>query len=591
MLLLFAFAFISGLVTILAPCIWPILPIVLSASSSGGRLKPLGVTLGICISFAAFLLTISYLVKVFNIDANVFRLVAVVVIGFLGLTLVIPELSKITEGFVSKLTSSIGVRPEGNGVFGGFITGLSLGIVWAPCAGPILATIATLAATGKVSLELVLVTFFYIIGVGIPLLVLGYGGQKLVQESRVLSSYTGRIQQVFGVIMILTAIAIYTNFDKVLQVKLLDLIPQYSSALNNFESNPTIKSQLDLLKGNTQNAVQKPGLLTVTDMGGLPNLGRAPEFTGITKWLNPEQTLTMKDLKGKVVLVDFWTYTCINCIRTLPHVTGWYDKYGPGGPFAPQNKDSGFVVVGVHTPEFEFEKDTQNVLNAISQYKIHYPVAQDNNYATWNAYSNQYWPAEYLIDAKGNIRHTHFGEGEYDQTEKDIQSLLKEANKSVSPGTLNIPDQTPGGQMSPETYIGSSRDQYIYPDGQVQDGTKTFSLANNIPVNRFSLGGQWMIDKEEGISGQGAVLDYNFLANKVFLVIHPPEGQVAKVKVMLDGKEIDQTNAGDDVKDGVVTVDTPRLYNLINLQGKKGTHLLHLEFQTPGIQVFAFTFG
>ncbi|MBI3485440.1 cytochrome c biogenesis protein DipZ [Candidatus Daviesbacteria bacterium] len=583
MILLLLFAFISGLVTILAPCIWPLLPIILSSTTTGGHKKPLGITLGIMLSFGILTLTISYIVKIVPFDPNILRYFAVFVISLLGLTLVVPKLSAILESYVSRLSGSItfGNQNQSSGFGSGFITGLSLGVVWAPCAGPILATIATLAATQAVNLNVALVTIFYIIGVGIPLFIFATLGSFVFTKSHFLSKYTGRIQQIFGVIMILTAIAIATNYDKVLQAKLLDLFPEYSTALTSFESSQVVSSQLNSLKGKTQNTFQNPKALNIENMAGLPNLGPAPDFAGITKWLNPEKPLSIKDLKGKVVLVDFWTYTCINCIRTLPYVTGWYDKY----------KDQGFVVIGVHTPEFEFEKDTTNVLNAISQYKIHYPVAQDNNYSTWNAYSNRYWPAEYLIDANGNVRHTHFGEGEYDQTEKYIQSLLKEANKQVNESILNIPDQTPGGEMSPESYIGSARNQYIYPDGSVSNGTQNFTLANNLPVNHFSLGGQWTITDEYGTSGQSSVLDYNFLANKVFLVIHPPANQVAKVKVMLDGKDLDQLNAGDDVKDGLVIIDTPRLYNLINLQGKKGTYLLHLEFQTPGTQVFAFTFG
>lgn len=179
----------------------------------------------------------------------------------------------------------------------------------------------------------------------------------------------------------------------------------------------------------------------------LPYLGSAPDFVDITHWLNTDKPLTMKDLRGKVVLVDFWTYTCINCIRTLPHVTAWYDKY--------HNK--GFTVIGVHTPEFEFEKNTGNVQDAIKRYNIHYPVAQDNNYSTWNNYNNQYWPAEYLIDANGNIRHTHFGEGEYNQTEQYIQDLLDEAGKTVTASVTQLPDQTPQGLISPETYVGTGR--------------------------------------------------------------------------------------------------------------------------------------
>ncbi len=241
--------------------------------------------------------------------------------------------------------------------------------------------------------------------------------------------------------MLLTALTIYTNYDQYLQLKILDKFPILNVANNAFGSNQDLQKQLNVLKG------QK-------------NMETAPDFVGVTKWLNTDKPLSSKDLKGKVVLVDFWTYTCINCIRTLPHVTAWYDKY----------KDQGLVVVGVHTPEFEFEKETDNVLSAIKKYNIHYPVAQDNNYATWNNYSNQYWPAEYLIDVNGQVRRTHFGEGEYEQTEQAIQELLKEAGKKVSASLVNMPDQTPNSQLSPETYVGSKRMQFYYSKGNLDSG-------------------------------------------------------------------------------------------------------------------------
>jgi len=415
-ILLLGFAFLSGLVTILAPCIWPLLPIILSASiGSSGHKKPLGISLGIILSFAVFTLVISSLVRFFHFDPNILRLVAVIVIAFLGITMIIPRLSEITEVLVSKFAGIFGQSSQkGSGFKSGFITGLSLGIVWSPCAGPILAAIAALAATGKVTGDVVLITVAYVIGVGIPLFIFAYGGQAVFTKTRFISPHLGTIQKIFGVIMLLTALAIYTNYDKYIQTQLLNAFPQFSSTLNSFENNSAIKNQLDVLKGQSST--------TAPSTNDLFNANTpAPDLVGITKWLNTSASLSastdkpllIKDLKGKVVLVDFWTYTCINCIRTLPHVTSWYDKY----------KDKGFVVIGVHTPEFEFEKDTNNVLAAIKQYSIHYPVAQDNNYATWNNYSNQYWPAEYLVDANGNIRRVHFGEGEYDKTEQAIQAF------------------------------------------------------------------------------------------------------------------------------------------------------------------------
>lgn len=576
MALLLIFAFVSGLVTIFAPCIWPLLPIILSTTTTGGHKKPLGVTIGIMLSFGLLTLTISYIVKFIPFDPNALRFIAVLIIGFLGITLLIPKFSGILESYVSRLSGKLKINSNNSsGFLGGLITGLALGIVWTPCAGPILATIATLAATQSVNLSVILVTTTYILGVGIPLFIFATAGRLLFKKSKALTKYTGRVQQIFGVVLIIAALLIATNYDKILQARLLDLFPSYSNFITQLESNSAVKKQLDVLKGkeSVENVLEENKLLNADYY--------APDFIGISKWLNPEKALSIKDLKGKVVLVDFWTYTCINCIRTLPFVTSWYDKY----------HDKGFVVVGVHTPEFEFEKNTDNVLGAINQYKINYPVAQDNSYVTWNNYNNQYWPAEYLIDANGKVRRTHFGEGEYDEMEKAIQTLLKEKGEKISTDLENTKDETPHGSQSPETYIGSNRMQYYYPDGSLPPQEKTFTLSENPVENSFSLGGKWNIMGEYSVTEENSVLVYNFQAEKVFLVMRPGKNTKALVKISIDGKSVDSTNSGTDVKDGVVIVDKDRLYNLVDLHGKNETHILKLEFISPGTEVFAFTFG
>lgn len=580
MILLLFFAFLAGLVTILAPCIWPVLPIVLSSSIAGGRghQRPLGITLGVMVSFTIFTLSISYLVHLFHLDANVFRIIAVVIIGFLGLTMVVPMLATQFEVLVSRLSNVFGQNNQtkpSKGFLPGFITGLSLGVVWSPCAGPILATIATLAATGQVTLFVVLVTIAYVVGVGVPLFAFAYGGQQFITRARGINKYTEKIQRVFGVIMILAAVAIYTNYDQTLQLQLLNRFPALGTAVNGFENSSLVTNQLNLLKGK-QSAQS-------VDTSSLFNASTpAPDFVGIDKWLNTDKPLHIADLKGKVVLVDFWTYTCINCIRTLPHVTSWYDKY---------HRD-GFVVIGVHTPEFQFEHETSNVQNAIKQYSIHYPVAQDNEYATWNNYANEYWPAEYLIDTNGVIRRTHFGEGEYDEMEEAIRTLLKDSGKKVDGAVDTMPDQTPTTQISPETYLGSKRMQYYFPLETLDNGTQTFSLANVLPKNSFSYGGEWTIGDEYAIAGNNATLNYNFVADKVFIILRPGSAkQTPTVNVSLDGKPIKASISGSDVKNGIITVDSDRLYNVVDLHGKTEAHILKLEFKQPGIEAFTFTFG
>ena len=565
MLILLLFAFISGLVTILAPCIWPLLPIILSSTTTGGKSKPLGITLGIITSFAFFTLTISYIVKIIPLDPDILRLFAVLIIGFLGVTLVVPKLTQIVEGLVSRFSGKFAglTQTKDQGFRGGMITGLALGIVWSPCAGPILATIATLAATQSVNLGIVLVTVFYVIGVGIPLFAFATTGSRFFTRSKLFSPYTLAIQKVFGVIMVLTSVAIYTNYDKVIQVRLLDAFPSYSNFIFDLESNETVKEQLNILKGKKEMPKESPmnkNIIMVTPSNTLPNLGAAPEFVGIAKWLNSDP-LTMKGLKGKVVLIDFWTYTCINCIRTLPYVTSWYEKY----------KDQGLVVVGVHTPEFEFEKKTENVLGAIKQYKINYPVAQDNDYRTWRAYDNHYWPAKYLIDAEGIIRYTHFGEGKYEETEKNIQSLLKEAGSQVKNNIVETEDQSPGIRLTPERYLGTGRRAF----------------------GAFSLFGYWEEEQEYIQSVNNSVLEMDFYAKKVHLVI-TPKTAADKIKVLLDGKAVDEANEGSDVQNGYVQFksESPNdLYDLIDSDKGSGNYKIRLELESEGTKIFAFTFG
>jgi thiol-disulfide isomerase/thioredoxin len=308
-------------------------------------------------------------------------------------------------------------------------------------------------------------------------------------------------------------------------------------------------------------------------------MGRDPDFVGITHWLNSEP-LTLVYLKGKVVLVDFWTYSCINCLRTLPFVNGWYEKY----------KDEGLVVVGVHTPEFEFEKKTDNVQNALNTYQIRYPVAQDNSYLTWNNFNNSYWPAKYLIDKDGHLRMTHFGEGSYSETEKAIQSLLAETGQTVTTDVLNLPDSTPTTHLTRETYLGLNRMEQLASKERAVRGEQTYTFPSSVPTDTFALQGKWTITGEYSESSIDSSLLINFTADKVFLVITPSDKNDL-ITVSLDGKPVDGLSAGKDVLNGKVLLDTPRLYELINLKGKAGNHLLRLDFGTKGTQIFAFTFG
>lgn len=580
--ILLIFAFISGLITILAPCIWPILPIIFSSTATFGRAKSLGIALGVAFSFAFFTLTLSYLVSLFKFDPDILRTLAVVILTILGLSLIFSKFSGLMEVLFGKLTGFIKVKPgaKDSGFLSGLITGFSLGIVWSPCAGPILSTIATLASTRAVNFGIVLVTLSYVSGVFIVLLLFSLGGNAIFARSRFLNKYLGTIQKVFGVVIILTAISIFTNFDRTLQVKLLDAIPAYSSFLYKIESIKPVDQALDNLNkdGKKPDNSGKP-FNQISDMGSkLPVFRKAPEFAGIFHWLNIDKPLTMKELRGKVVLIDFWTYTCINCIRTLPYVTGWHEKY----------KDKNFTVIGVHSPEFEFEKKTANVEMAIKQYKITYPVAQDNDFLTWKAYSNRYWPAKYLIDADGNLRKYHFGEGGYEEMEAAIRELIEEAGGKIDEKETDVISSSPAGKATPESYLGFDRMERFFSKEKIALGEKTYSLKPQIPLNYLAFEGRWLTDHEFSQSFKGSKLHLNFTGEKVFLVIHPfnsPEGE-------LKGKPSDKVRVFlDDKFDKEIEVTEPKLYEIIDLQGTRGEHLLRLEFLNNGTKVFAFTFG
>lgn len=578
MIILIAFAFLAGIVTILSPCILPVLPIVLSGSISGGKRRPLGVVLGFILSFTIFTLFLTTLVKSVGISSNTLRAISIIIIALFGLALLLPNFQASLEKLFSKLSNFFPKTASKSGFFGGLLVGVSVGLLWTPCVGPILGAVISLAVTGSVTSSSFFITLAYSLGTAIPMLAIVYGGRQLLNKVPWLTQNTGKIQKAFGAIMILTAVAIFFNVDRNFQTFILEKFPQYGTGLTQLEENTLVENKLQQLKGNTN--------VNEVDMGKpmgsvLPNLGKAPELIPGGQWFNlPEgkKSLQLSELRGKVVLVDFWTYTCINCIRTLPYLKSWNEKY---------SKD-GLVIIGVHTPEFDFEKDANNVKNAIKDYGIKYPVMQDNNYATWQAYDNHYWPAKYLIDKDGNVRNIHFGEGKYDETEHNIQKLLAEAGKSVNEKVDNPNYSVDSG--TPETYLGYGRMEFFQtPDQLVKDQEKTYQASTGLDQNYFAFDGTWEVGEEYAMPGKSAVLLSDFNAKNVYLVIKPEEGKTGQIKVYLDGKVVDNF-AGEDVKNGIVNVDKDKLYSLVKLD-KAGHHTLKLEFLDSNLQLFAFTFG
>ncbi len=567
MLLLILFSFIAGFVTILSPCILPILPIVLSGSLNGGHRRPIGIVIGFVLSFTLFTLFLSAIVKATGLSPELLRNFSVLIILFFGTALLLPNFQVLMEKLFTKLAGSVsGKVSQGNGFWSGLLLGLSLGLIWTPCVGPIIASVITLAATSSVNGSAILITVAYSIGTAIPMFAITYGGRKLLQKVPWLLRNTGNIQKVFGILMILVAIGIFFNLDRKFQSAVLDKLPQYGAGLTKIEDNAAVKEQLEKVRADKSSLSLDMGMHAT-----------APELIQGGDWFNTKP-LTIKSLSGKVVLIDFWTYTCINCIRTLPYLKSWYSKY---------EKD-GFVIIGVHTPEFAFEKDSKNVKQAIADFEIKYPVMQDNDYATWSAYNNRYWPAHYLIDKNGKIRYTHFGEGEYDKTEEMIQKLLKETGANIQDKIKN--ESYDVDSQTPETYLGYARMQGLAsPESAAHDTKSAYTIPSSLNLNTFAFAGNWTIEEEMATGEEGSIIDFKFLAKNVYLVMNPI-GSNAQVTIFLDGKEITKESSGRDVIGNTVTISSNKLYELVKLK-KAEEHILRIKVIEGKVSAYAFTFG
>lgn len=587
MILLIGFAFLAGVATVLSPCILPVLPVVLASALDSSRWRPLGVVVGLVISFAFFTLALTTLVAQFNLSTDLLRLGAAVVIALFGLVLLVPALRERFELLTSRFAGFGGGRVGKGGFASGAAVGASLGLVWAPCAGPILASVATVVATNRISVEAVAVIAAYSVGAGTLMLLIAYGGRRAISRVRVLQRSAPALQRAFAVLMLAFALTFFLGVDRTVEAALVQSVPAaYTSALTALENQESISGALQGLRGGSpvfsDGATDSRPVEDASVRGPasrLPILGIAPELQGITGWVNSEPT-TLAALRGKVVIVDFWTYSCINCLRTLPYLNAWHEKYN----------DEGLVILGIHTPEFEFEKSHANVVKATLQNGIQYPVAQDNSYATWNAYNNRYWPAKYIVDAQGRVRYIHFGEGKYEETEQVIRALLAEAGAAPLEETSTTGYTVTAGR-TPETYLGAARQRALASPEQFTVGQSLrFSLPDALPRGRFALQGDWTVEKEQALAGQGARLDLQFYADKVYLVL-TPSAQGEKLEVTLDGQPIASAASGSDVRDALATVTEPRLYELVDLRGQAGEHRLSLVFRQGGTGAYAFTFG
>ena len=562
-------AFVAGFVTVMSPCVLPILPIVLASGTGEDRRRPTLVIIGLIASFSFFTLASAAIVRALHLPDTTLRNAAIVIISIFGLVLLVPALMERYERLTWRLPQA-GAAVARSRVAGGLITGIGLGLVWTPCAGPILGAITTLAATSHGTGTAAWLVVVYSIGAGLPLFWIARGGRAVLSRFH-LSGASSWASRALGGVVLATAVLMALGLDTALSADLTNALPNWTGTLQTLERNSAVRRDL------TQLGLSSVGNQAV---GAELSVGPpAPDFAGIDHWLN-SPPLHIADLRGQVVLVDFWTYSCINCIRALPHVEGWYQKYAADG----------LVVVGVHSPEFLFEHDTSNVVSAISRFGVTYPVAQDNSFATWQAYSNQYWPADYLIDAQGRLRSVHYGEGGYDEIESQIRTLLADRGATAlpTPGTSSAPPPVSGAQ-TPETYLGTDR-AVSFVDSVAANGPGTFEFPASLPVNDFALSGTFDIEPEYIASeSEGARLELSFTARDVYLVLAADSPTPASVSVTGLGIEGAAQGTEDVSPSGSLTVNGARLYHLVHLPAMaSGTLTITLG---AGIRAYAFTFG
>lgn len=542
-------AFLEGFALIISPCILPILPIILSGSLTGNKNRPLGIITGFIITFTIVTLFSKALIAALNINPDTLRHISFGILLLLGVMMVSTYLTDKFNLFTQRLTrvgSSLeSVNNPQTGFLSGLLFGGLVGIIWTPCAGPILAAVIVQVVIQKTTLSSLVVILAFAIGAGLPMLLIALIGRGVLAQFSFIRNHTELFRKLLGLIIIASVLFLIVNPEGVTY-----------SPMNNLR-NPTQSSNSLLVNG-----LAKP----------YP----APPIEGISAWIN-SPPLQLDQLKNKVVLIDFWTYSCINCIHTLPYLKDWYEKY----------HDKGFIIIGIHSPEFEFERNLDNVKNAVAKLGIVYPVALDNNFITWQNYHNRYWPAHYLIDKGGNVVYEHFGEGEYDVTENNIRYLL---NLSKENPTTNV-EETYSKEQTPETYLGYRRaTRFASPTKILQDKPAIYSNSKLLPKDYWTLTGNWIINGDKIISASsGASIKLHFNAVKVYAVMGAPPSHKINLKLFLNGKPV-TNQAGKDVSNSIVSVSSNQLYSLIELP-HENEGILELTATAPGLEIYTFTFG
>ncbi|MBK5376585.1 cytochrome c biogenesis protein DipZ [Pseudomonas sp. TH43] len=600
---LLVLAYLGGVLTIVSPCILPVLPFVFARTGQPFIKSGLPLLAGMAVTFA-LVASLAAVGGGWVVQVNQYgRWLALLFVALFGLTLLLPRVAeRLTRPLVSagsRLSEAAGQdnRPRPGA---SFLIGVATGLLWAPCAGPILGLILTGAALQGASIATTLLLLAYAAGAATSLAAaLLLGGKVFALMKR--SIGTGEwIRRGLGALMLAGVAAIALGLDTGVLARLStastggleqSLVGRLSGKTAN--ANGAMMAQIppadDTANGNMM-AAGGAMKMAAKAAGTLPVEGQLPPLDGAVQWLN-SPALDAQALKGKVVLVDFWTYSCINCLRTLPYVKAWAEKY----------RDQGLVVIGVHAPEFAFERDVGNVTKAMKELGINYPVAIDNDYKIWRAFNNEYWPAHYFADAQGRIRYHHFGEGDYAESERVIQQLLREAGaKSVADGLINAdakgvqlaPDMNEA--QSPETYVGYQRAEHFVAQINLEpDKVATYNPPANLALNDWSLGGQWTVGAERATASASASrIVYRFHARDLHLVLGPgADGKPVRFKVLIDGQAPGAAHGVDVAPDGSGHVTEQRLYQLVRQTDGVKDRTFSIEFLDPGVSAYAFTFG
>ncbi|HXX18326.1 MAG TPA: cytochrome c biogenesis protein DipZ [Candidatus Acidoferrum sp.] len=578
-MLLYALAFAGGILTIVSPCILPVLPFVFSRADQPFRRSGLPLLAGMAATFA-LVAAVATFAGAWIVRANQLgRIVAIVIFAVLGLTLVFPSLAEILSRPFVRVGASAqnrsGAEPS---VAQSLILGVSTGLLWAPCAGPILGLILTGAAVEGASAQTVFLLLSFAAGASLSLAVALLAGNRVFALMKRSLGAEEWIRRGLGIAVLAGVIAIAFGWDTGILRRV-----SLAGGTSGFE-----QRLVDHL--HPVAFARGSETLAAVEKVQLDEEGRFPGLDGAVAWLN-SPPLTTAGLRGKVVLIDFWTYSCINCLRAVLYVEAWAEKY----------KNDGLVVIGVHTPEFAFEKDQGNIAKAVRDLKITYPIAIDSNYGIWKAFNNEYWPAHYFIDAQGTIRYHHFGEGEYDKSEEVIQELLKQKDATLKvaglvqvsgSGATAAPDTD--DIQSPETYIGYERQEnYVSPEKILRDAEASYSAPGRMDVNNWGLAGKWIVGGEHAalVSAPGKIV-FRFHARDLHLVLGPgKDGMPIRFRVLVDGAPPAQDHGADTNASGEGTVTGYRLYQLIRQKGKVEDRTFEIQFLDSGVQAYAFTFG